>query len=45
MLVHCHKTLADTIDPVMIAKTLILQAQTTKEEVFWEVQVNANSSV
>ena len=21
MLVHCHKTLADTIDPVVIAKT------------------------
>ena len=45
MLVHsCHKTLADTIDPVAIAKMFASADEQRKEHACWKVQVNVDST-
>ena len=43
MLVHCHKTLADIIDPVAIAKMFASVSERRKEHACWKVQVNVDS--
>ena len=45
MLVHsCHKTLADTIDPVAIAKMFAGADEQRKEHACWKIQVNVDST-
>ena len=44
MLVHCHKTLADTIDHVAIAKMFASANEQRKEHACWKVQVNVDST-
>ena len=44
MLVHCHKILADIIDPVAIAKMFASANEQRKEHACWKVQVNVDST-
>ena len=44
MLVHCHKTLADIIDPVKITKMFASANEERKEHACWKVQVNVDST-
>ena len=44
MLVHCHKTLADIIDPVAITKMFASANEERKEHACWKVQVNVDST-
>ena len=42
MLVHCHKTLADIIDPAAIAKMFVSANEQRKEHACWKLQVNVD---
>ena len=44
MLVHGHKTLADIIDPVAIAKMFASANEQRKEHACWKVEVNVDST-